>query len=397
MSGAFVNRSYASLRLCGRLLFSKCILLTVAACGGSQSSESTGVPSVIARPINDIDTATQIENDGLSKRLVEDEGSSFTYGGKLLVSENLLADAGSLAVGSRYLAPSEDEAHAESLRALGFSHQGEQMWRRDANMLATETLVPSLMPELPEIDAVAVISTFRPQVREQYIYETLTQLFRALPAEAQVNVLVGNSDTDYVAPAVLSEKLGDAHAARIHVIFTPTDVDQYFKAHRSKVSVKATWNYARALRSYRGDKHLLLFEDDIVLADHALMAIRPLLLQKRTGIFSLYNDRCSSVEAWWQPEGSKLSVGTQVMRENGGDFPSTQAIVYAASLANDLGDYLTLRAGREPYDYMTGRYLVQFNYEIGYVDPSVVQHVGYATTGLSAGHPPRTSCFLPDL
>lgn len=362
------------------------LLLGLAACAEAQRpSEAVGL-SVEAKsdPAPLQEPAPAVANP--SAQLAH------TYGGRFEVSDALLGAAQGLPLGARYAMPGTNEAQAQTLQALGFARESEDAWRRDADLLAPEVLVPSLMPEFPEIDAIAVISTFRPQVKEQYLYETLIHLFAELPPSVQVNVLVGNGATDYVAPAVLSEKLGAA-ASRVHLITTPDEVDQFFSSQNAQVAVKATWNYARALRSYQGHRHLLLLEDDIHIAPHSLLEIRPLLQQGRTGVYALYNDRCGNVEGWWQAQGSSLTVGTSVIRQSDG-FPTTQAIVYAANVANELGNYLMLRAGRESYDYMTGRYLAQFQYEIGYVYPSIVQHVGFSTTGLSGDHPPRTGCFL---
>jgi hypothetical protein len=296
-------------------------------------------------------------------------------------------DAASLGGGA------DDEALA-TLKALGFAaQQVNGPWHKEADLMREETMVPSLMPELPEVGAIALISTFRPQVREQYIYATLTSLFDALPESATINVFVGDENLAYISLNELEHRIGQARASRVHVIPTPAATAAYFANHDIDVFLKATWNYARALRSHRGPGFLLMCEDDIIINRHALPHLRPYLQHGVSDVFVLYNDRCGGVPKTFSVKSSRVAIHADVIRKSS-DFPTTQAIVYEGQTAQQVGQYLAARAGREHYDYLVGRYLTPSRAAIGYVYPSVVQHVGFATTGLSApGTLPMSSCY----
>ena len=299
------------------------------------------------------------------------------------------------AIGAFFEAPDTAEVTRTTLMALGFVPVPAPHWIRRADLLQPEALVASTMPELEFIDAVAVISTFRPHVKDQYIYPTLDSLFAALPQRAIINVLVGSGETDYLRPEMLVHRFGLERAQRIHVMAPPNQVAAFFEESGQTVHAKAGWNYARALRAYHGRRHLLLLEDDIELSSDALTGLSPFYAAKSGDIVVLFNRYCDSVQPTWTSAATRLTLAETRLGHMHG-YPTTQAIAYSAQVAAPLAEYLIGRAGREPYDWLSGRYFYARNQSIYFVYPSVVQHRGYQTTGLS-GELPVTRCFAPAL
>ena len=100
----------------------------------------------------------------------------------------------------------------------------------DAPSSASETLVLSELPSLPDIDCIAIISIGRSETKKVYLYETIRSIFRHFPAEAKVNVLVGNSNDAYVHQAELELRFGEVDAKRIHIFTTSPQATDYLSA-----------------------------------------------------------------------------------------------------------------------------------------------------------------------
>ena len=308
-----------------------------------------------------------------------------------------MAQAMSLPVGQMFTVAPDGDAAIHSLHALGYARLEEGVYERRVDLLQTERLVLSHMLELPEIDAVAILSVYRPNLDEQYIYPTLRSLLTELPETAQINILVGNAETAYLQPQVLDAQVAPRASSRIHLMLTPQPVADFFGKEPIRTSPRAAWNYARALRSYVGRSHLMVFEDDITLAKNSLSQLRPWLKEPRTPIFALYNDRCYALSRLWSRSDSALGVGPSTIRKNR-DFPTLQAMIYSKTVAAEAGSYVALRAGRETHDYMLGRYFSQTPTVLGYVHPSVAQHWGLQTTGLSgATSLPYSQCYQAEI
>jgi hypothetical protein len=303
-----------------------------------------------------------------------------------------------MSVGRHLVLEHDDEAAKHTLQALGFAQVSESRYTRMADLLAPESLTPSVMPALPEIDAVAVISVYRPKLQqEQYIYPTLRSLLAELPEGGIVNVLVGNGDTAYLDDAMLIEHVGAHAPARVRVMAPPEGVAEFFAQHAIATAPKATWNFSRAMRSYRGSKHLLMLEDDVRLSANGLLHMRPYLNHAPVDVFTLFNDRCDGVRTSLRRADTELALGMVTIRKNN-DFPTTQMLVISAHAANDAGEYLVTRAGRESYDYMLGRFFAMTRSKLAYVKPSIAQHTGFETTGLSGpGVLPMSGCFAEAL
>jgi hypothetical protein len=292
----------------------------------------------------------------------------------------------------------DDEASHHTMHALGFAKLGQGKYVHQVDMLSYRPLLVSRMAELPEIDTVAVLSINRKSMGdEQYIYPTLRSLFGELPKSAYVNILVGNDDTAYLEHATLARQIGEDAANRVVLIHTSSAITQFWQKEEVSTGPRAAWNYSRALRSYVGTKHLLLLEDDVTLTQNGLAHLRPYLQRPVADVIALYNDRCDRVDVQWIDRYSPLQISRKFVRRSG-DFPTLQAMLYNAMTANDAGTYLVSRAGRESHDYMLGRFFAKGPDKLGYVKPSIAQHEGRTTTGLSgADSIPYSECFVPVL
>ena len=309
-----------------------------------------------------------------------------------------LPDALDTPIGEHFKIAYDDGDALHTLQALGFAKVAEGHYLRKVDLMPHGTLVPSAMEDLPDIDAIAVISIYRPFLGDrQYVYDTLRSLMSHLPQQAQINMLVGNADTAYLAPEVLAQYISPDEAKRVHITAAPADVSQFFVEENVSTAHRATWNYARALRSYAGHKHLLLLEDDISMAANGLAHLQKYLNTPPVSVFTLYNDRCTPMAQTFRRPGSDITIGAKVIERNR-DFPTTQAILYASDVAHEAGEYIVTRAGRESYDYMLGRFFAQTRSTLGYVQPSIVQHEGRQTTGLSGpDYVPASGCYVPAL
>lgn len=306
-----------------------------------------------------------------------------------------LSDAMGQAVGAHFHVAHDDEDALRVLNALGYAHRAEGHYERKVDLSAHTALVPSDMPSLQSIDAIAVITVYRPFLGEQqYAYATLRSLLRELPQEAQINMMVGNALVDYLSADRLANEIGADNVGRIHVHPTSADIAQFFEDEPIGVATRATWNFARALRGYRGTRHLMLLEDDISLAQGSMAALHPYLEAPEAPVFTLFNDRCGSIPVTQQLPASALAVAATPMRRNS-DFPTTQATLFSSGVANAAGRYIATRAGRESYDYMLGRFFAQTQSALGYIRPSIVQHEGRSSTGLSGpNNVPYSACYV---
>ena len=315
-----------------------------------------------------------------------------------LNSPRWLPQAMSTPLGEEFKIAYDDGDALHTLHSLGFAKLAEGHYQRKVDLLPHGTLVPSAMDDLPEIDAIAVISIHRPFLGDkQYAYDTLRSLMAHLPKQAQINMLVGNADTDYLSHDVLVREIGQEDAERVHITPTPQDVAQFFVGEGISTGPRAAWNYARALRSYGGSQHLLLLEDDVSLSANGVAHLQKYLSEPPVSLFALFNDRCAAIEPTWSRPDSALTIGAKLIERNS-DFPTLQAMVYASEVANDAGEYLVTRAGRESHDYMLGRFFGQTRSVLGYVQPSIAQHEGRRTTGLSGPNSvPWSTCYAPEL
>lgn len=244
--------------------------------------------------------------------------------------------------------------------------------------------------EIRSFDTIAIISIDRKSPGEPYLYKTLRSLFEELPQDVPVNVLVGNSDVTYVSPKELVARLGERNAARVHIFATPPEAELFLTKHFSRMGW-ATWNYGRALRSYRGKSHLLLLEDDVVFSQISLPVLERWTQAGIPPVMSLYNYYCELLPGASENPKETMKVLAYPARALDWEFARTQAMIYDASVARDIGNYLSVRIEKRPLDLMVDEWMRQHDIVLGFAQPSVVQHIGVESSGLGARHQSR--CF----
>ena len=73
-------------------------------------------------------------------------------------------------------------------------------------------------------------------------------------------------------------------------------------------------------------------------------------------------------------------------------FWYTQAMYFSAEVANALGRFVQLRTYLKGYDHIIMRFMQHHRMQVSYVHPSLVQHTGRESTGVSS-HFPEAGCF----
>lgn len=274
---------------------------------------------------------------------------------------------------------------------LGLLPTAPGSYQRTSHLDQTFVPVSAQCADLEQIDCVTVLSVERSYVQHQYVYDTLRSVLATFPAQVHINIAVGNAQSEYLCAQRLEAEVGSHHARQLHVWATgPGEAAALnaFPVHR-----RATWNYARALRSYQGTRGLLLLEDDIVWSVGGLERFDWWLSGRRLPIVSLYN---RFAPPW--PPGKGIQVADLVtvnLARARPAFTSTQAMYVDASIARALGDYLLLRMHTMPYDLLINAFIRQHQLWVGHTYPSLVQHVGNVTTGLGEFHQSR--CFVASI
>ena len=286
-----------------------------------------------------------------------------------------------------------DEKEIRVWENLGFAPQADNpaVGTRHARLDATFDSIAAECEELNHIDCVTMLTIERRNSSKQYVYDTLRSVFATFPPGVQVNLAVGDDRTDFVSRSKLHAELGPMHAQQVHV-WAASNVDT---AHLKdfKVARRAAWNYARAIRSYRGTTGLLLMEDDIQWALGGVSRLDYWLAGHRLPVISCYNYQSPP----W-PDDKRLKVAdlvTTSVDEPRHVFDCTQAMYIAAPVARALGDYILLRTHVWPYDLLLDTFCATHRLSIGHTYPSLVQHMGEQTNGLGRFH--QSNCFLPSL
>ena len=288
-----------------------------------------------------------------------------------------------MAVGSAVAVSGPEAAPERQMRGLGFVAHGSASYVREVSLNA-----PVAARHLPEaaseqLGAVSVLSIDRGSPEEPYLYSTLRALFAELPQTAPINVFVGDDKLAYVAPQRLTRVLGPEQAARVHVLGTDASMLAYMATANFTRSERASWNYARLLRAYRGGRWHLAFEDDVALAPGSLAAFAELARTGDVDVVSLYNHRCHA--------GDEARPVASVEKMPGAYFWGTQAMAYRAGASFDLGVYIQAYLGTMPYDLLVHASLTAGPHRIGYAVPSMAQHLGLSSTGLGKMH--TSPCF----
>ena len=296
---------------------------------------------------------------------------------------------------------SEASGDLEAWRNLGFapaSPSSRHALVRGAALVDSQapTLVPTSLPEMPAIDGIAVISIYRQDADQQYIYAMLRSTFDAFPAGIQVNVLVGNADDAYLSDERLAEELGAARAGQVHV-WPAAAATADFMAEHFERKRRGSWNYARALAAYGGSRGLLLLEDDVDWGPQAGAIAADLVAAQPLQVVSFYNYECfraDGVEAGEMAAPAITTRGSQDLRTVG--FTCTQAMYFPAELTGAVSRYIQLRMHKMPYDNLMNLFFLHHELAANYVYPSLVQHVGWQTAIHTSPGFHQSRCFHGD-
>ena len=272
------------------------------------------------------------------------------------------------------------------MRALGFTPVHDRRWQRQAAVNASLTAKPLGADALPHVGAISVLSIDRNNGQTPYLYATLRSLFDELPADAVVNVFVGDASLDYVQPDRLAEHVGLDAALRVHVVGSDQGVLDYMQVADFTRSERASWNYARMLRAYRGPLWHLTFEDDVELGRGSLRAFEALVGGRQPDVLSLYNNKC------WGEDTPLEFAKPRIKRHGRSSFWGTQSVAFFGAASYDVGTYVQAHLGELPFDLLINRYLKRGAYSLGYVYPSMVQHMGVLTSGLGFHH--TSDCYM---
>jgi hypothetical protein len=200
-----------------------------------------------------------------------------------------------------------------------------------------------------------------------------TYLQRALASmslEQPVALLVGSPDTSYLAP--LQSRPG------LHVV-APSPVE-YGAIAPLSTHQRAAWNYWRCLRHGLGNRYLLVLEDDVRCAngweERLVLTVLTIAAIFPDFVLSLYfpYPRQSVGGACYLPYPKK-------------EFYGTQAILFAGRALPEFTAHLHehgVRSCTAPYDLLLQDYVLRRDVPLFASAPSLVQHIGVVTTGLSA-------------
>ncbi len=325
------------------------------------------------------------------------DGAGFTPDLALLAQDaRWFSELQAVPLGGRTPAHEEEaeEAPAQMWRDMGFLPEGGGAYRRAADLIdPLPTLVPTELPELAHIDCLATISIDRHNGAEPYLYQTLRSLFAAFPAGVHINVLVSNTDVDYVSSQRLADAVGGQHVGHIHV--HPTGAQTAAYLHNELPAYRrGGWNYARALRSYSGDKGLVLMEDDVLWTRGGPEKFDAWLQQQMLPSASLFNDHCAHLSGESDYQNADFRINTVLGHQH--YFVNLQGMYYDHAIANSLGRYLQLRMHRQIYDHVIGWFFSDHKVAIGYAFPSITQHIGGLSAAKGQGHDwsfHQSSCF----
>lgn len=283
----------------------------------------------------------------------------------------------------------------ERLASQGFWRVARDTWQRIIDLHVREPVIGCDVPGLPGIGCVVVPSVARPMAPgvEHYIYGTLRSLLASMPTGTAINVMVGTSDASFVSKSALVRALGVARSEQVHVFAASAAIEQYLRRH-APLRARTTWNHARALASYTGSGKVLFVEDDVLWSRRASEFVMGASWMTSPSIISLYhappyNGFCFA-HAFCQKE-TVLTIRADLYE---GLFSCCQALLYEADFAREVACMLRLRMNGVPTDTNMANYFWHRKTTLGFARPSLVQHIGRQSSGLSAFH--EAVCFVPE-
>lgn len=243
--------------------------------------------------------------------------------------------------------------------------------------MITENKDCILFDNYENIDCISIISIDR--VEHNYIYKTLQNIFFCFTDNIYINIYIGNEHTEYLNDSILQNYLSEQQISRINKIsISPEYLD---KIKDYNVYLKGKFNYARALCHYNGNKGLIIFEDDIDVTNNMLDIVEKVtnfIKEKENKYILCLYDR------WHDKKTDNFKISYV-----GNDFSCTQGMYYTNNVTNEL--WLDIIELDMPYDIAIHQCSKMINIPLLYMVPSLVQHEGIQTTGLSCSMHTSTS------
>ncbi|HEV2645637.1 MAG TPA: hypothetical protein VGU46_04660 [Acidobacteriaceae bacterium] len=215
-----------------------------------------------------------------------------------------------------------------------------------------------------EID-ISISTIARP---ENYLDITL----RSLGSDIPVNLIVGSTSMSY---------LDIYRRSKQHTIVYATEFD-WANVHNMPIRQRASWNYWRCLTSnIKHNNGAIIFEDDI----NAAKGWRTRLDKTIESIENIYGmDYVLALYSHCARDSYKqgLFFENYIVR----DFFGTPGMYFTEKTRIGYADYIRkfgVETCRRPYDLLIKHYLVENDIRLFATTPSLVQHIGISSTGLS--------------
>lgn len=217
---------------------------------------------------------------------------------------------------------------------------------------------------------IAVCSVARPQ---PYLYATLTSLLASDWHGSPIHVCVGGSDHAY------AKRYADRRVA-IH----PLTAAEWDAMKDTSLHARFNANYRRCLQ-HAGDEGLVVLEDDVLVRPDWYRCLRLAIDEMRD------HGRRDYVLALYHPANViRAPRGRYHQSYIASSFYGTQALYFAPGVAATVMDHLAATPTRTVDMALRNRLVKDQN--LYATIRSLVQHIGYTTTGL-AGHMHRAADF----
>lgn len=224
--------------------------------------------------------------------------------------------------------------------------------------------------------SLAVMTVDRPQA---YLHDTLPSLRREWTAGLPM-----------LFPGSPASAFLERYRAKGFTIHETSEQD-WEMIHLWNPHRKAMWNYWRCVSQAAVDKDgpcagRLVFEDDVKFTTgwrgRFLKTLEELYAAHGPHfILSLYSPHDAVNQAWLETEQLAVPYATAA-------FMGTQGVYFPEPVRRDFAEYLRIYGVDDnlmPYDCLLGNYCEQCQVPLFATVPSLVQHVGVQTTGLSGG------------
>lgn len=211
-----------------------------------------------------------------------------------------------------------------------------------------------------------------------YIDRTLSSLSPGRP----MTLMVGSPETGYL----------ERHRSNPHLKVVAPSPEEFAFLRNEGVHRRAAWNYWRCLGEGDGEDRLLIFEDDVVFAAGWEARIA------RT-VERIEQDGPDYVLSLYYPYPPRESANSYSIDYCKTDFYGTQGVLFAGRTRHDFRRHLFERGVERftmPYDLLLQSYTIDHDVPLLATMPSLVQHIGAVTTGLS-GHWHMTDCFVEEV